>query len=205
MKVMPPILLCWTRMSETDVGSMAEEAEPSCQSSVMFCCHVTNISRGTVLENGVWHGSVKQMCVIELFHQEKCHPLTFIDAYWTSVETKQWMWAQWGSGCCISAVVTEMWKTSHTADAHARLSHDEMKGISIRSSTVDYDLGIVYGAKYWFQCIGNDDGGVWILQSLLHVGPVNTHMEPQRMLYASLSEPVQPIRGWRWLFPGLHH
>lgn len=30
-KVMPPIVLCWTMLSEADVGSMAEEVEPSHQ------------------------------------------------------------------------------------------------------------------------------------------------------------------------------
>jgi len=33
-------------------------------------------------------------------------PLTFIDACWMFMETKHWMWAQWGSGWCVSAVVT---------------------------------------------------------------------------------------------------
>ena len=37
--------------------------------------------------------------------KEKCYPLTFIDAYWMFMRTKQWMWVQWGSGWCISAVV----------------------------------------------------------------------------------------------------
>ena len=35
---------------------------------------------------------------------KKWHPLTFINVCWTFIETKQWMWAQWGSGWCISAV-----------------------------------------------------------------------------------------------------
>ena len=35
---------------------------------------------------------------------KKLHPLTFIDACWTFLETKQWMWAQWGSRWCISAL-----------------------------------------------------------------------------------------------------
>jgi len=35
---------------------------------------------------------------------KKWHPLTFIDACWTFMETKQWMWAQWGSRWCFSAM-----------------------------------------------------------------------------------------------------
>ena len=30
LKVMPPILLCWSTTEEADVGCMAVEAEPSC-------------------------------------------------------------------------------------------------------------------------------------------------------------------------------
>ena len=36
---------------------------------------------------------------------KKWHPLTFTDSCWTFMETEHWMWAQWGSGCCVSAVV----------------------------------------------------------------------------------------------------
>jgi len=54
---MSPILLCWPRTSEADVGDMAVETEPSRQYSVIFCCHATRDSRGAVWQNGVWHGS----------------------------------------------------------------------------------------------------------------------------------------------------
>ena len=37
---------------------------------------------------------------------KKWHMLPFIDACWTFVESKQWMWAQWGSGWCASVVAT---------------------------------------------------------------------------------------------------
>ena len=37
---------------------------------------------------------------------KKWHPLIFSDTCWTSMKTKQWMWAQWGGGWCISAAVT---------------------------------------------------------------------------------------------------
>ena len=36
--------------------------------------------------------------------QKKWHPLTLIDTCWMFMETKQWMWAQWGGGWCISSV-----------------------------------------------------------------------------------------------------
>ena len=60
---------------------------------------------------------MKRKCETELLHAEKkWHPLTFIDTYWTFMETKQWMWEQWGSGWCISAVVTATVVTSSGAD-----------------------------------------------------------------------------------------
>ena len=34
------------------------------------------------------------------------HSLAFTDACWMFLKTKQWIWAQWGSGWCISAVAT---------------------------------------------------------------------------------------------------
>ena len=40
LKVMPPILLCWSSTSEADVGGMAVGAELSHQYSVTFCCLV---------------------------------------------------------------------------------------------------------------------------------------------------------------------
>jgi len=45
-KVMPPISLCCLMMPEADVGGTAEEAEPSHQYSIMFCCCVTDGNRG---------------------------------------------------------------------------------------------------------------------------------------------------------------
>ena len=47
-KIIPPILLFWLTMSEADVGGVAVEVEPSCQYSIMFCCHVTDGIRGAV-------------------------------------------------------------------------------------------------------------------------------------------------------------
>jgi len=47
-KLMPPILLCWPRMSGADVGDMAVEFEPFHQYSIKFCCRATDDSRGAV-------------------------------------------------------------------------------------------------------------------------------------------------------------
>ena len=49
-------------------------------------------SKGESLNSSMW--------------KKKWPPLTFIDSCWTLMETKQWMWAQWDGGWCISALVT---------------------------------------------------------------------------------------------------
>ena len=71
-KVMPPILLCWPTMSETDVGEMSAGAEPSPQCSVPCCCCVTDGSRGQadrmVSDMGV---GMEQWDGIEFLHAEK--------------------------------------------------------------------------------------------------------------------------------------
>lgn len=47
-KVMPSILFCWPRTSESDGGAMAVEIEPSQPNSIPFYWHVTGSSRGAV-------------------------------------------------------------------------------------------------------------------------------------------------------------
>ena len=81
LKVMPPILWCWPKKSETDVGGMAVEVEYSWQYSVIFCCHIMDGTRGTVWQNGILHVGV--------------HPLTFTDAWWTFLETSVSMVRWW--------------------------------------------------------------------------------------------------------------
>ena len=95
-------------MSEVDIGGMAVEVEPSHQYSATFCCCVTGGSTGAVWQNGIWRGSAFEEKEWNLIPpcRKKWHPLTFTDACWMFLETKQWMWAKWGSGWCISAVVT---------------------------------------------------------------------------------------------------
>ena len=63
LKVMLPVLLCCCTVSEADVGGMAVEVKPSHQYPITCCCHVTNGSRGTVWQNGVWRGSAYEIKV----------------------------------------------------------------------------------------------------------------------------------------------
>ena len=51
----------------------------------------------------VWN---KGVSLNSLHAEKKWYPLTFSAACWPFMETKQWMWAQWGSGWCVSAVAT---------------------------------------------------------------------------------------------------
>jgi len=91
-------------MSAQDIrGGMAVEVESSLQYSITLYCCVTDGSRGSVRQNGIWHGSVYEVKVCHWIPPsgKKWHPLTFIIACWTLMET-----TQWGSGWCISAVVT---------------------------------------------------------------------------------------------------
>ena len=136
--------------------------------------------------------------------QKILHSLTFIDACWMFMETKQWIWMQWGSGQCVSAVTTATWKTSHILDSHAQLSHHKMKSILVCSS-MDYSHGTMFRAEYWLQCVRNDGGNVGISQSLHQVDPMSAHTGKERTPYASLSGPTEPIRGWRRQFPGSCH
>ena len=108
LKVLPPILSCLPMTSEVDVGGMAVEIETSYRYSVIFSCCMTNDSRGAVWQNSTWHRSVYELKLYRWtpLWEKKWLPLTLINAYWILMETKQWVWAQWGSGWCISAVVT---------------------------------------------------------------------------------------------------
>jgi len=92
-------------MSAVDVGGMAVEVEPSHQYSIKFCCCGADSSRRAVWKSGVWCGSTHDTKVWSSSMWKKLCPLTCIDFCWTLVETKQWMWAQWGGGWYISAVV----------------------------------------------------------------------------------------------------
>ena len=58
LKVMPPIWLFWSVISEVGAGGMTAEAEPSHQCSLTFCCPTTYGRRGAIWQNGVWHKSV---------------------------------------------------------------------------------------------------------------------------------------------------
>ena len=108
LKIMPPLLLRQSTTSEADVWGIAAEVEPSHQYFITCCRHVTVASRGAVWQNGIWSESAHEARVCHWIPPcgKKMHSLAFINACWMLIETKQWMWAQWGGVWCISAVVT---------------------------------------------------------------------------------------------------
>jgi len=90
-------------------------------------------------QNSVWHGSTYEAKIcnsIPSFRKKKkMHPFTLISTCWTFVETKQWMWAQWGSGWSIPAVVMVTQKISHVPDSNTQMSHHKMENDSVNTST----------------------------------------------------------------------
>ena len=52
------------------------------------------------------------------------------------MQTKEWMWAQWGREWCVSEAVTVTWKTNHIPDSPTHSSHiKKMKSTLISSFT----------------------------------------------------------------------
>jgi len=72
LKVTLSVLLYCPTMTEKDVGVMTVEVEPSHQYPVIFCCHVTDSSRGAVWQNSVWNGSVYEAKVCVSSHSVGC-------------------------------------------------------------------------------------------------------------------------------------
>jgi len=101
-------LLCWPTLSQMGAGGTAVVVEPSHQYPITCCCCVPDGSRGAVWHNGIWHGSMSETKACHWIPpcRKKWHLLTFINACWMFTETRQWVWAQWGGGRCVSAVVT---------------------------------------------------------------------------------------------------
>ena len=58
---------------------------------------------------------------------------------------------------------------------------------------MDYDHETVHRAENCLQYIGNNGCSVGLSQTLLQVSPMNAHTGIERMTYASLSGPIEPI------------
>jgi len=93
LKVMPPILLFWLTTSEANIGDTGAEVEPSHQYPVIFCCCVTDGSRGMIWQNGVWHESV--------YESKVCHWIPSCSSnstHWHSSMLAECLWRPI-SGC----------------------------------------------------------------------------------------------------------
>ena len=83
--------------------------------STMCCCCVTDGSRGVLTQWHVtWKCTGSNSRSLNSSTWKKWHPLAFIDICRTLVETKPWMWAQWGNEWCVSAAGTAMWDKPHS-------------------------------------------------------------------------------------------
>jgi len=97
---MRPCLLCQPTASETDVGGMAVEVEPSSQYSIACCCCVIDGSRGALTKMpSDMEVCEKQRCVPEFLHVGKN------STHWHSSTLAEHLWGS-NSGCeYIEAVV----------------------------------------------------------------------------------------------------
>jgi len=93
-------------MLEVDVGGKAVEVEPSCQYSLP-CVVVWQMAAEGQSDRMASDMEVhmKQRYVTEFLHEE-LHLLGFINTCWMLTDSREWVWAQWGSGCCVSPAVT---------------------------------------------------------------------------------------------------
>ena len=108
-KVMSPILLCWLTTPETNIGVMEAKVEPSVQYSLHFVATRQMAAEGqsdTMVYEAQhsWKCGESKGMERSSSTEKKLHPLTFINTCWVFLETKQWMWTQWGSGWCISVL-----------------------------------------------------------------------------------------------------
>ena len=104
LKVVLPILLCWSTTSEADGGGMAVEVGPYHQYYIVICCLVTDGSRGAIWQNGIWHGSV--------YEEKMC--------YWTPPCGKNG--TRWHS-----SMLAECWWTLSSGCEHSEAAGDELQ------------------------------------------------------------------------------
>jgi len=91
---------------------------PATSHSVLLLCdrwqERGSLTKWRLTRKHVWSEGVSLISSM----QEKLHTLTFINACLTYTETKEWMWAQWGSDWCVSAI----WQQQHEGQATFRMA-----------------------------------------------------------------------------------
>ena len=144
-KVMPPILLFWSMMSEANDSEMAVEVEPSCQYCVTFCCCVTDGSRGAVWQNDVWHGSANEAKV--------CHwnpSCGNNGTHWHSSMLGEHLWIP-NSNCEHSDAVGgafQQWWQQHESQAVFQMAVHCCHTTKLRESLSAYLLKSPNGGEY---------------------------------------------------------
>ena len=138
---------------------------------------------------------------------KKWHQLTFMDVYWMFLETKQWMWAQRGSGWCVLAMATATWITNHVLGGHAQLSHHKTK----RDNQLIHTNWQIITREFCTE-LNISFSVLETMVTMLEYCKICTRWVPQmfnagteRTLYASASGPTEPIQGWKWYSPQVHH
>jgi len=77
LKAVPPILWCWPTTSEVDAAGRAEEAEPSHQYPIPFCCVTVEGQSDRMASDMEVHA--KQRCATEFLREENIWPM---DIHW---------------------------------------------------------------------------------------------------------------------------
>ena len=116
LKVVLPVLWSWPVTSEADVGGMAAEVEPSHQHPVIVLPCDRWQQRGTLTEWClIWECGWSKYVSLHSFGSWKWLSVTFINACWMFMETKQRLWLQWGSSGAFQS--QQQWVVSAGADA----------------------------------------------------------------------------------------
>ena len=116
---------------------MAVEVGTSHQHSIMFCCHVTNDSRGSLCQNSIWHRSAYEAKMsLNSSMQKKS------DTHWHSSTVAEHLWRP-NIGCehseAVGGVVQQWWHQQWLTSAGADF----------------YDHGMQAFVQDWQQCIAN--------------------------------------------------
>jgi len=99
-------------MSELVAGT-AVDVELAHQYSLTCCCCATDGRREVVWQKWqlTWECRWSQGVSLNPFMKKKWHLLTFTNARWVFMETKQWIWAQRGGGGAFHQWRQQQWGT----------------------------------------------------------------------------------------------
>jgi len=127
LKVLPPILLFWPTVStEADVVAWQQRLNLPTNIPFVFCCHVTDGSRGEAWQSYVWYGSVYQAKV--------CHWITPCGkngTNWHSLMLAEHSWrpnSGWEHSEVVSGALQQWWQWQHATSASLDFYECSMRG-----------------------------------------------------------------------------